>query len=184
MEPTAILRHEHELVCRSLAGADALAESARIEGAVDVDAVRSFVDFAQHFTDGCHHAKEEHLLFPLMRERGAEAGAPVAAMLTEHEGGRERIRRLQGALDAAAAGDAAAVATVAENLSAYAALLRAHIAKENHVLFPLADHLLDEGERRELAEAFERVELEETGPGEHERLALIAERLGGEAVCG
>lgn len=176
MEPTAELRHEHEYVCRALAGADALAASARTTGVVDADAVRAFIDFSRHFTDGCHHSKEERLLFPRMRERGAEA--PVAAMLHEHEGGRERIRRLEAALEPAAAGDADAVARVAENLSAYAALLRSHIAKENNVLFHIADHLLDESDLSELEEAFERVEAEETGPGEHERFVAIAERLG------
>jgi hemerythrin-like domain-containing protein len=99
-------------------------------------------------------------------------------MLQEHEGGRERVRRLEAALDAAAAGDADAVARVAENLSAYAALLRAHIAKENNVLFPLADRLLTDDDQRDLDAAFELVEADETGPGEHERLAAIADRLG------
>ena len=178
MVPTATLRREHELVCRALAGADALAASARETGLVDAGAVRDFIEFSKSFTDGCHHAKEERLLFPLMRERGDQAGAPVAAMLREHEGGRERVRRLEGCLEPASAGDREAVAAVVENLSAYAALLRSHIAKENNVLFPLADHLLDADDQRELAEAFERVETEETGPGEHERLEALAGRLG------
>jgi len=178
MGPTAALRHEHELVCRALAGADTLAETARATGDIDAAAARDFIEFARFFTDGCHHSKEERLLFPRMRERGAAASAPVAAMLQEHEGGRERVRRLEAALDAAAAGDSDAVARAAENLSAYAALLRSHIAKENNVLFPLADRLMSADDQRELEEAFERVEAEETGPGEHERLAAIAERLG------
>jgi hemerythrin-like domain-containing protein len=178
MGPTATLRHEHELVCRALAGADALAGSASESGAVDAGAVRDFIEFSRKFTDGCHHTKEERLLFPLMKQRSPQAGPPVAAMLQEHEGGRLRVRRLEGALDAATADDADAVATVAENLSAYAALLRAHIAKENNVLFPLADRLLSDGDQDELAVAFERVEEEETGPGEHERFEEIAGRLG------
>jgi len=178
MGPTADLRHEHEYVCRALAGADALAATARETGVVDADAVSDFIAFSRGFTDGCHHAKEERLLFPRMRERGAEAEAPVAAMLQEHEGGRERIRRLEAALEPAAAGDADAVARVAENLSAYAALLRSHIAKENNVLFHIADHLLNEQDGRELEEAFGRAEAEETGPGEHDRFVAIAERLG------
>jgi hemerythrin-like domain-containing protein len=183
MEPTAVLRHEHELVCRALAGADALAEAARA-GHVDVRGARSFVEFARGFTDGCHHTKEERLLFPLVVERDPrlEAG-PVAAMLHEHEGGRERIRRLDAALDAVEGGDDGAAADVAENLAAYAALLRAHIAKENNVLFPMAERVLTEQDERELEAAFERVELEETGPGEHERFARIAEELGGDATC-
>ena len=36
------------------------------------------VDFTRNFTDGCHHAKEEKLLFPLLEERDAAAGGPVS----------------------------------------------------------------------------------------------------------
>ena len=111
-----------------------------------------------------------------------EAGL-VAAMLQEHEGGRERIRRLEAALDAMEAGETGAVETAAENLSAYAALLRSHIAKENNVLFPLAERLLSDDDRRTLVAAFERIEEEVAGQGEHERFMRIAEELGGEASC-
>ena len=184
MEPTAVLRHEHELVCRALAGADALAESARSTGSIDVPAARSFIEFSRGFTDGCHHTKEERELFPLLISRDPSVAAgPVAVMLQEHEGGRERIRRLEVALDAVEKGDGGAGPAAAENLSAYAALLRSHIAKENNVLFPLAERLLSDDDRRELGAAFDRIEEEETGAGEHERFARIAEALGGEASC-
>ena len=104
-------------------------------------------------------------------------------MQEEHEGGRERIRRLEVALDAVEKGDGGAGPAAAENLSAHAALLRSHIAKENNVLFPLAERLLSDDDRRELGAAFDRIEEEETGAGEHERFARIAEALGGEASC-
>ena len=104
-------------------------------------------------------------------------------MLQEHEGGRERIRRLEAALDASGGGRDRRRRTAAENLSAYAALLRSHIAKENNVLFPLAERLLSDDDRRELAAAFERIEEEVAGQGEHERFMRIAEELGGEASC-
>jgi hemerythrin-like domain-containing protein len=177
MEPTATLRHEHEVVCRTLAGADALADTARESGAVDVAAVRDFIEFAGSYTEGSHGAKEERFLFPRLCERDAKAESPVATMLREHDGARERVHRLQAALDAVAAGDGSAVATVVENLSAYGALLRSHIAQEHNVVFHLADQLLTEADRRELTQAFEGIE-QEIGLEEHQRLAAIADRLG------
>ena len=64
----------------------------------------------------------------------------------------------------------------------YVGLLRDHIAKENGVLFPLADRTLSESEKRALALGFERVEHEDMGPGTHERYLALArglcERLG------
>jgi hemerythrin-like domain-containing protein len=187
MGPTQTLRREHEAVCLVVNAADrkaaAIAESGRLDG----EWTRGFVEFSRRFTDGCHHTKEERHLFARLQEKAPEeTRAIVTAMLAEHEGGRERVRRLLEHLEAAERGDEAAIALVAEQLSAYSGLLRSHIAKENNVLFPLADRLLAEDDTRALDEAFEDVESSEMGEGEHERLHALAERLGegvGDITC-
>jgi uncharacterized protein (DUF2249 family) len=76
----------------------------------------------------------------------------------------------------------------APTATAYAELLRAHIAKENDVLFVLAEQVLQTDEQRDLLRAFEAVEHEVVGPGVHERLlrelnALEAE-FGGTHAAG
>ena len=58
----------------------------------------------------------------------------------------------------------------------YTGLLRDHIAKENEVLFPMADEVLAPEEQEELATAFEGVE-EELGQGVHERMHAVMERV-------
>ncbi|MBI2561735.1 MAG: DUF2249 domain-containing protein [candidate division NC10 bacterium] len=58
-------------------------------------------------------------------------------------------------------------------------LLRAHIDKENWVLFPLAEQVLDSDEQRGLLEGFDAIEQSLGGPGAHER--LVGELLQHEA---
>jgi hemerythrin-like domain-containing protein len=79
-----------------------------------------------------HFAIEEDLLFPQLARHAALAQGPLVVMNAEHTAFRDL---LETARQARAAGDTAALATAATNL---AALLQAHIAKEDGVLFPLA----------------------------------------------
>ena len=139
--PDQQLRDEHELVLVVVEAMEREVAFIEREGRVHTKRVAQMVDFTRNFTDGCHHAKEERLLFPLLEERERSAGGPVSVMLSEHEAGRQAIRAIDEALPRANE-DAAARAAVAENLGLYADLLRLHINKENTVLFPLADRIL------------------------------------------
>jgi hemerythrin-like domain-containing protein len=71
-------------------------------------------------------------------------------MLEEHGEGRALIQSM-------AEGEAQTQAAAARR---YIGLLRAHIDKENTILFPLADELLDEAARAALGRAFDTVEAE------------------------
>ncbi|HEY6103772.1 MAG TPA: hemerythrin domain-containing protein [bacterium] len=82
--------------------------------------------------------KEERCLFPALAKAGVpEAGGPVAVMLEEHDRGRALLR----VMESGAAADRARAARE------YVGLLREHIDKENGVLFPLADAVLDDPAR-------------------------------------
>jgi len=179
MTPTETLRHEHEIIRLVLNGVHRGASSlaATLQG--DPQWLDTIVDFVRTFADRCHHAKEEKHLFPRLRERGVPGeGGPIGAMLAEHEQGRAFIRRVAEAAAAARGGDQPALEAASRNLLGYVELLRGHIAKENDILFPLADRVLTEEDQRELAEAFDRVEAEELGEGVHERYHQLAHELG------
>jgi hemerythrin-like domain-containing protein len=66
-------------------------------------------------------------------------------------------------------------------------LLRQHIHKENQILFPMAEQALTEDDKEKLLEAFARVNNEEIGEAERQRLmqvaASLAERCGVEPVA-
>ena len=144
-------------------------------------------DFVKGFADGCHHKKEEGVLFPTMVAKGLpQRSGPIAVMLAEHDEGRAYIRGMREAatsLDAAGpmAGAPASRQAVVANARGYAQLLRAHIAKEDGILFPMAAEVIPVGEQPAVVDAFEHVEHEETGEGVHEKYLALADRLEKEA---
>ncbi len=182
MEATEILMAEHRVIERGLGALETGA--ARLEAGEDVrpEFFIQATDFIKGFADGCHHRKEEGVLFVALGEAGLpEQTGPVAVMLAEHDQGRAYTRALRASAEKMAGGDAGARAAVIQYARGYATLLRGHIYKENMVLFPMADRLIPEAVQPGLAEAFEHVEHEETGAGVHEKYLALAEALVREA---
>jgi hemerythrin-like domain-containing protein len=179
MTPTETLKHEHQVILLVMDGVEREAESLRTKGTASYENIRKIVDFARSFTDRCHHGKEEKHLFPAMERHGQPHDqGPIAVMLLEHAQGRELVKAIAGALPLAEQGDPSALGALRDSLTAYAQLLRAHIAKENNVLFPLADRLLTPEDQKALGDAFDRVETEEMGEGTHEKYHQLAHELG------
>lgn len=180
MNPTEILKHEHKVVLLVLKGAESIAQTIKEGGKADIETVNRMVEFFRNFTDLCHHSKEEKHLFPRLIERGVpNEGGPIGVMLHEHELGRARVRAIAEAAEKTVAGDIAAPAILAENLDGYVELLRAHINKEDNVLFAMGDRVLTDEDKRELTEAFERIEAEEMGEGTHEKYHEFAHEVAG-----
>ena len=170
MTPTETLKHEHQMILRVLDAAEKEAASIRKNGIVHVTLVREMVDFFRNFVDRCHHTKEEKHLFALMHQKGMSMQfGPLAVMLHDHDQGRARIQAILEALPKEGQPNEAAAAKIAENLSLYASLLRSHIAREDSVLYPMADRLLSPADQEALTDAFDRVEAEEIGEGVHEK---------------
>jgi len=177
MQPTEILKAEHrviETVIECLERMTALAQQA---GKLDkVPAVQA-IEFIRQFADGCHHAKEEHRLFPAMENKGMpRQGGPIGVMLTEHEQGRAFVRGMVEHLEKAATGDSAAVTQFAHHAMGYVGLLRQHIQKEDQILFPMADRMMSVVDESDLLAQFAEAEAE-VDEGTHERLLAVAETL-------
>ena len=123
-------------------------------------------DFFAQFADKCHHAKEEDLFFPLLKERGIpEEGGPIGVMLHEHDVGRDCVRRMREASEADGF-DAARFATAAKE---FIPMLRQHIFKENNVLFQMASNVMSEADDANMDARFTQVEAERALAGMHER---------------
>jgi hemerythrin-like domain-containing protein len=179
MKPTDILTDEHKVILMVCGAAEREAQAMRAVGVADAERVGKMVDFFRTFADRCHHAKEEDLLFVRMGEKGFPRDfGPVGMMLHEHTQSRANVQAVADNAAAAAAGDAKAVAAVADNLLAYASLLRAHIYKEDNILYPMANQAFSEADQAALAADFERVE-SELGAGVHEKYHRIAHELAG-----
>ncbi len=178
MQATEILMAEHRVIEKVL---DTL-ESAVVQMRQGKDIRPGFfldaADFVKGFADGCHHVKEEKVLFTSMADHGVPVqGGPVGVMLSDHEQGRGFIRAMRAAAERWQAGDLSARDEVMKNALGYTALLRQHIQKEDQILFPMADRVIPTGEQDAVYEGFEQVEHEETGEGVHERYLALADRL-------
>ena len=91
--------------------------------------------------------------------------------------GRGHVRRMDDALTAYERGDSSAAGRFASDARAFVELLREHIAKEDEVLFPMADQMLPAAVQEELLRGFEHAERHEMGEGTREKFVALADRL-------
>lgn len=177
MYATQQLRDEHELILGVLAALEELAGRLQDGRTVSHDRLGEIIEFLQVFADKCHHGKEEDILFPALGRAGIPTeGGPIGVMLMEHDQGRAYIREMMDALGRLRAGQDAGRA-FAETALGYVSLLRAHIQKENTVLFVMAENYLSPEVHARLAQQFGQVERERIGAGVHERFHHLAHEL-------
>jgi hemerythrin-like domain-containing protein len=136
------------------------------------------VEIIKNFADGLHHTKEESLLFPLMAERGfSMQQGPVAMMLHEHVLGRNFVKEMTHHIDLFKNGDLSALALVYQNMLGYGELLRNHIAKENNVLFRMADNALSQEDYVTLLNKFQKIENQNSPNNQKKDFIARIERL-------
>lgn len=178
MKATEVLTGEHRVIERVL---DALELGAsRLESGQPVrpEFFLNATEFIRGFADGCHHQKEEGVLFKYMEGQGVPVqGGPLGVMLSEHELGRQYTRALTSAAQDMKAGDLSAKDRAIQSARNYITLLRRHIYKEDNVLFPMAGEVIPVEQHASVWEEFEHVEHIETGEGVHEKYLALAKAL-------
>ncbi len=181
MKATETLMAEHRVIERVLAALERATERLEEGETIEPNFFIEATDFIRGFADGCHHQKEEGVLFKAMTAAGVptEEG-PIAVMLSEHEQARSYTRALREAAEQMQSGEEQARAVMLHNARGYAELLRQHIAKEDNILFPMADRVIPASQHPEVAADFARIEHEGTGEGVHEKYLALAEKLDGE----
>ncbi len=178
MRSTEELVREHQTILGVLNALEAHLGAVASGVPLDPAYLRDVVAFCQGFVDRCHHGKEEHCLFPCLERVGIpREGGPIGVMLAEHEMGRQLVRRIAEALSRYEAAEAQPE-EVTDLAWQYVELLRAHIAKENEVLFPMGEAVLTDTEDAAVGRCYDGVE-ESQEFGTHERLVRLAERLRG-----
>ena len=178
MKPTEILSSEHRVIEVAIDCLEQISSKALSDKRLDQEAAKQVVDFIRNFADRCHHGKEENQLFVMLKEKGMSSdGGPVGQMLFEHEQGRAFVKGMADSIPEAATGSADALSRFSQNAQGYVQLLRAHIKKEDLVLFPMAERLLTEDDEQSLLNAFDKVESEHMGHGTHDKYLRLAENL-------
>lgn len=156
---TQALVDEHKLILRMIAllekNAPQTAEGRYRNWQFYLDGI----DFIRQYADRFHHAKEEDVLFKALIDNGMPKDhSPVAAMLMEHDQGRNFVRAMESAVHEAQSGRTDTWQAVAENALGYAALLRDHIAKEDDILYPLAERVIPETMRAVILQGYQTAE--------------------------
>jgi hemerythrin-like domain-containing protein len=148
---------EHDLIERGLSLLEKAVALIESNQPVPNDFPKWAPGFLSRFADKCHHAKEEDVFFPLLKERGIpEEGGPIGVMLHEHVMGRDCVRRMREASEQ----DDFDGTKFAKAAREYIPLLRQHIFKENNILFKMAGHVLSEDDDADLDHRFTKVEQE------------------------
>jgi hemerythrin-like domain-containing protein len=175
---TRCLRDEHQVILTVLECFEVALQQARESGKVSREVFEPFVEFFRGFADKCHHCKEEDRLFPCLERNGVpREGGPIGVMIHEHQQARLHVRTIAEHLDDAEAGDPEATDAVFEQSRAFLHLLRAHIEKEDHCLFGMADGLIHGAELTSLTGAYRSAESEPEYRATFSRCRELAERL-------
>lgn len=162
MKATDILMQEHRVIEKVLTSLETAVNRLSTGQTIPMDFFLMVADFIKNFADGCHHRKEEGILFVALAANGmSQETAPVSIMLEDHEEGRRLTRAMLTGVEQVQAGDTTALSQVTQNALDYIALLREHIQKEDSVLFPLADDIIPVGQHQQLMADFNRIENED-----------------------
>lgn len=178
MRATEELMMEHQGIELMLRIMNAVVDKVDQGESIQADPLDGILEFLSVFVDRCHHGKEEEFLFPALEAAGVgRDSGPIGVMLSEHEQGRTLVAELRQAVARGKSGDKGAPTALRQSVEAYTSLLTQHIAKENTVLFPMADARLNASQDGELVEAFERLERERIGVGKHEEFHALLDAL-------
>jgi len=144
----------------------------------DLSGMELVVKLIQQYADGFHHAKEENLLFPLMLQKGfSNEQGPISVMLQEHVQGRNFVKMMSEGIERYKQGDDSAIPPIYRAMQGYIDLLRAHIGKENNVLFRMADRVLSAAEQEHLLAEFAALETGNYGQGKLQHFITDIEGL-------
>jgi hemerythrin-like domain-containing protein len=178
MDAIETLMNEHRVIERVLDGLGAFADEVRRRGTTEKEELSRFVTFVREFADACHHGKEEDILFATMVEHGfPRNGGPIAVMLHEHDQGRALVTILRQRAEQQGPWSDGDRQEIAEVAGGFAAMLRAHIHKEDAILYPMAEQHLPPSAMEAVSDACERYEADEARAGAHERLHALADEL-------
>lgn len=105
-----------------------------------------------------HSEREEGVLFPMMAQYIGRTFGPIAVMEYEHDQAKQRLASFltKTAELPETVGRESAAVLANEVIEAYH-ILAEHFMKEENVLFPMAERLLSDEEKEELAEKISQI---------------------------
>lgn len=151
---TEMLSEEHKNILRMIE--ILLDKCSAVESGeeLDKDFFNKIIDFIQNYADRFHHAKEEDILFRELCKDDVQMHCnPIEQMLYEHNLGREFVKGMVAGLRN---NDKK---TIIKNAKDYSHLLEEHIMKEDNILYPMAEEVLNNNVKRSIMKKFKEIEL-------------------------
>jgi hemerythrin-like domain-containing protein len=165
MEFADLLTKEHKAIRRAFDVLRTMIDQVEHGIPTDRHDVNALLLFLHYFGDACHQAKEESILFPVLKssEKFASSVEPES-LLAGHNEERGLIETAQLALFTDKQDEFIASARKVVDL------LSEHVDKEEHVLFPLAERILT---REQAAEVTMRLQEADAKFGFTQRKLLL-----------
>lgn len=116
--------------------------------------LRAILDYIVSYPDRWHHPKEDRFLFAAIRRRTHDADALLADLEREHRIGYPMIEDLKHRLIDFQNGEPGAREDFFDLAGRYVQLEWAHMRKEEDLLMPIAERVLDKADWEEIDQAF------------------------------
>ncbi len=174
MHPIEVLMDEHRTAESVLDSLCLFARTTRQEAGDQRSTLAQFVQLLRMF-DELHHMKEEDMLFDRMTCNGfPRDGGPLAVMLSDHATCRDLVARLAALAEQSGPWTDRDRRLLDETATEYTLFLKAHIAKEDNVLYPMSRQVLPEPEWQQLESSFAELDEDWKRDG---RLAAFRDRV-------
>ncbi len=159
------LKVEHELILSTFVIVDDIMKSQKHSDEIKIKYANEFLYFINVFCNKCHLGKEETMLFPMLIDKGVHhQDGLIGIMDQDHINAKEIAKKIKLTIESKN------MDSLCKNIKAYSAFIGAHLAKEDNVLYPMADKLLNEKTQNELFDNFLIYEEDVVGHGIHAQL--------------
>ena len=151
----ALLKDEHRSMAAVIHALQFLVRRMEQGKPAPPDLIKAIVQYLTHFPEHLHHPAEDRFIFAPLRARTSEAAEVLDLLEKEHAESPIREKRLLGAMQALNAQSADAIGQFDRVVQDYANFYWAHMMREETIVLPLAERLLNAGDWEAAAKGFE-----------------------------
>jgi hemerythrin-like domain-containing protein len=153
-EALRLVRDEHRSLSAVVHAVLFIAKKIEKGATPDLALLGAIVHYLTQFPERLHHPAEDRYLFEPLRRKTTESGDVLDTLELEHRGGEERSARLTAAVNQLAAKMPGAQAAFLAEVERYAHFYWDHVVREETLVLPLAERMLDEQDWAAAAEGF------------------------------
>jgi hemerythrin-like domain-containing protein len=125
---------------------------------VDVKFFTKFLRFVKEYVESYHHIREERCLFTVLADKNRLFDRGLLEVIQhEHRLGRQKTSEIQKTFFQYSTNQAC-LDDVLNSCIEYVEMLRQHIYKEDRLLFPLSDRIMDKEDQERAFECSKRIE--------------------------